>query len=126
MAYTSDESGQFEVYVRSFPSLAGKWQISTSGGGDARWRADGGELYYIGEDRTLMAVAVRSGDTFEHGAATPLFDTGMRPRWAAARNHYDVSRDGQRLLFMSPVVDDRSSPFTAVVNWAAGLRRPKP
>ena len=126
MAYTSDESGQFEVYVRSFPSLEGKWQISTSGGGDARWRPDGRELYYIGEDRRLMAVAVKSGDTFEHGAATPLFDTGMRPRWAAARNHYDVSRDGQRLLFMSPVVDDRSSPFTAVVNWAAGLRRPTP
>ena len=125
MAYTSNESGRSEVYVQSFPSPGGKWQISTTGGGDARWRADGRELYYVGEDRRLMAVAVRSGGTFERGVVTPLFDTGMQPHWAAARNHYDVSRDGQRLLFMSPVVDDRSSPFTVIVNWAAELTRAK-
>ena len=71
----------------------------------------------------LMAVAVKSENTFEFGAATPLFDTGMQHHWAAARNHYDVSRDGQQLLFMSPVDDDRATPFTVVVNWAAQLHR---
>lgn len=120
-AYTSNESGRSEVYVQSFPSPGGKWQISTDGGGDARWRSDGRELYYIAEDRRLMAVAVRTGDRFERGVVTPMFDTGMQPHWAAARNHYDVSRDGQRLLFMSPVDDIRSSPFTVVVNWAAAI-----
>jgi hypothetical protein len=126
LAYTSNESGRPEVYVQSFPSPGRKSQISTAGGGDARWSADGRELYYIGEDRRVMAVAVKSGSTFERGAVAPLFDSGMQPHWAEARNHYDVSRDGQRLLFMSPVVDDRSAPFTVIVNWAAGLRGPKP
>ena len=107
--------------MQSFPSPGGKWQISTGGGGDARWRSDGRELYYIAEDRRLMAVAVRTAGTFERGAVTPLFDTGMQPYWAAARNHYDVSRDGQRLIFMSPVDDIRSSPFTVVVNWARAI-----
>ena len=68
-----------------------------------------------------MAVAIRTGDTFERGAVTPMFDTGVQPHWAAARNHYDVSRDGRRLLFMAPVDDSRSSPFTVVVNWARAL-----
>jgi eukaryotic-like serine/threonine-protein kinase len=121
-AYTSDESGRPEVYVRNFPSPAGKWQISTGGGGDARWRADGKELFYIAQDRRLMAVATRSGVSFEHGAPAPLFDTGMTPYWAEARNHYDVSRDSKRFLFVTPVADDRSSPYTAVVNWTAALR----
>ena len=125
LAYTSNESGRSEVYVQSFPSPGMKWQISTGGGGDARWRADGQELYYIGEDRRFMAVALKIGRTVERGAVTPLFDSGMQPHWAEARNHYDVSRDGRRLLFMSPVDDDRSSPFTVIVNWAAGLRGAK-
>jgi Tol biopolymer transport system component len=120
MAYTSDESGRSEVFVRRFPSGDGKWQISTDGGGDARWRADGRELYYVADDRRLMAVSVKTGATFDRGAVTPLFDTGMRPHWAAARNHYDVSRGGQ-FLVMSPVVDERAVPFTIVVNWAAHL-----
>jgi hypothetical protein len=47
----------------------------------------------------------------------------MQHHWAVARNHYDVSRDGQRLLFMSPVDDDRATPFTVVVNWTAQLQR---
>ena len=62
-AYTSDESGRSEVYVRSFPKPARKWQISTNGGGDGRWRPDGKELYYIADDRRLMAVAVKTGAT---------------------------------------------------------------
>ena len=48
----------------------------------------------------------------------PLFDVGMQPHWGAARNHYDVSRDRRRFLLMTPVADDRSSPFTIVLNWS--------
>jgi len=121
-SYTSNESGRAEVWVQSFPPANVKWQISSSGGGDARWRPDGKELFYIGDDRRLMAVPVKTSATFEHGPAVPLFDTGVPPHWYEARNLYDVSRDG-RLLFMTPVEDDRSSPFTIVLNWAAGQRR---
>lgn len=116
-AYTSNESGRDEVYVQPFPPAGAKWQISTGGGGDARWQADGKELFYIAADRRLMAVALKGGARFESGVARPLFDTGMTPHWGTARNHYDVSRDGKRFLFMTPVDDDRSSPFTVVVNW---------
>lgn len=123
LAYTSDESGQSEVYVQSFPSPAGKWRISTGGGGDARWRADGRELFYIAGDRRLMSVPVRTGATVELGPPVPLFDTGMSPHWGEARNHYDISADGRRFLFMVPVADDRTAPFTIVINWAAGLHK---
>jgi Tol biopolymer transport system component len=122
LSYTSDESGRSEVYVQDFPSLAGKWRISRSGGGDARWRADGRELFYIAEDRRLMAVPVSTGGTLRPGVPTALFDTGLQPHWGMCRNHYDVSRDGKRFIFTAPVDDDRFAPFTIVVNWTAGLR----
>ena len=124
-AYTSNESGNSEVYVQGFPSPAGKgkWQISTGGGGDARWSGDGRELFYLAQNRTLMAVPIKAGVDFEHGTASPLFDTGMDEHWGEARNHYDVSRDGRQFLFMTPVADDRASPFTVVVNWASGLKK---
>lgn len=121
-AYTSQKSGRSEVYVRSFPGAEHETQISTTGGGDARWRADGKEVFYIAEDRQLMAVAVKAGTAFEHGPAVALFDTGMPPHWGAGRNHYDVSRDG-RFIFMAPIADDRSSPFIVVLNWAAKLAK---
>ena len=69
-----------------------------------------------------MAVPVKTGATFDRGPAVSLFDTGMHPGWGSARNHYDVSPDGQRFLVMTPVADDRSSPFTVVVNWARPRR----
>jgi Tol biopolymer transport system component len=121
LLYTSTESGRNEVYVQGFPSLEGKWQISTEGGGDPRWRPDGGTLFYIGEDRALMEVAVKPGATFEAGGPQRLFDTGNQPGWAVARNHYDVSRDGRRFLVMTPIEDGRSSSFTVVMNWNGAL-----
>ena len=61
LAYTSNESGRFEVYVQSFPGPGGKWQISTAGGGEPHWRADGKELYYRAPDQKVMAVEIRAG-----------------------------------------------------------------
>ena len=119
-AYTSNESGRSEVYVQAFPSPTQRWQISTAGGGDARWSADGRQLFYIAEDRQLMSVPVKSGDAFEQGSAVPLFDTGMNPHWGTSRNHYDVTRDG-RFLMMVPVADDRTHPFNITLNWTAHL-----
>ena len=64
-----------------------------------------------------MAASVTAGEGFSSRAPVPLFDTGMKPQWGSARNLYDVSRDGQRFLFMTPVADDRLSPFTILLNW---------
>ena len=122
LAYTSTESGRPEVWVTTLPRVTTKWQISSGGAGDPRWGPDGRELFYITEDRQLMAVPIRAGASFAHGDAERLFDTALPPHWYEARNLYDVGRDG-RFLFMTPVEDDRSAPVTVVLNWAARLKR---
>ena len=73
VAYTSNESGRFDVYVETFPRSDRKWSVSTNGGYEPRWRADGREIYYLSEDRKLMAVPVGPGPTF--GIPKPLFQT---------------------------------------------------
>src|SRR6516225_6278120 len=65
VAYTSNESGKFEVYVETFPRSESKWLVSaTTGGYEPRWRGDGSEIYYLSEDRKLMTVSVGPGPSF--------------------------------------------------------------
>jgi Tol biopolymer transport system component len=115
LAYTSDESGELEIYVQPFRRPGPARRISRGGGGDPRWRHDGRELFYIAADRRFMSVAVETGERFDAGSPVALFDTGMPPHWYEARNLYDVSRDG-RFLFMEPIQDDRTLPLTVLVN----------
>ena len=77
LAYRSNESGRFEVYVQSFPKPASKWQISTGGGGQPRWRGDGKELYYVSSSSRLMAVPINAGAGLEVGSVSPLFDAPL-------------------------------------------------
>src|SRR5205814_1046544 len=77
IAYRSDESGNDEVYVQTFPASGGKWPVSTKGGGDPRFRRDGKELFYISSDRKMMAVEVKTGGAFEPGIPKALFDLSM-------------------------------------------------
>ena len=65
VAYASDEPGRPEIYAQTFPESGGKWQISTSGGVQPAWRADGKELYYLAADGKLMAVPVKTATSFE-------------------------------------------------------------
>jgi Tol biopolymer transport system component len=120
LAYTSNESGRFEVYVQSFPGQGGKWQISTGGGGDPSWRADGRELYYRGLDQKLMAVDVaENGGSLQAGIPKPLF-LG-RIAIGNARNKYLPAGDGQRFLYVAPLGRDAMAPTTVVLNWFAAL-----
>ena len=121
VAYTSEESGRPEVYVQSFPVTGGKWQISTSGGGQPVWRRDGRELFYIDPDRKLMSVEVKAGATFEAGISKPLFDT--RIEGYTNNNRYAVSPDGQRFLINVPVEAQTSAPLIVVLNWTADLKK---
>src|SRR5262245_58465622 len=76
IAYQSNESGRFEIYVQPFPGPGGKSRISTAGGAQARWRRDGTELFYLSLDAQLMAVPLRAspnGKTLEASAPVPLF-----------------------------------------------------
>jgi Tol biopolymer transport system component len=121
IAYTSNESGIYQIYVRSFPS-GGQWQISTNGGGDPRWRHDGKELFYISPDRKLMAVDVKGdGPTFEAGVPKTLFEMRVRGL-PGPRNYYVVSHDGQRFLVAATPVEAASTPMTVVLNWQSGLK----
>jgi Tol biopolymer transport system component len=125
-AYTSNESGRYEVYIQSFPKPSGKWQVSTGGGIAPRWRGDSRELYYIAPDQKLMAVAIRGDATLEVGQPAVLFQTRIFEAGAfvfSDKQQYDVTPDGQRFLINTPVEGATSPPLTVVLNWQAGLRK---
>ena len=118
VAYLSNESGQFEIYVRPFPPSAGQWQVSSAGGIQPRWRHDGGEVYYVAPDERLMAVPISvSGATLQPGTPTPLFQTRIFGGGSnvASRQQYDVTRDGRFLV--NTVSDDVGPPITLLLNW---------
>jgi dipeptidyl aminopeptidase/acylaminoacyl peptidase len=121
VAYTSNETGKFQVYAQTLPLSDKKWQISTNGGYEPRWRADGHEIYYLAEDRKLMAVPVGAGPSFEVPKA--LFQTRVSAGVTANRMHYVPSRDGQRFLVNTQIGDASPLPITVVLNWAAGLKK---
>jgi len=120
-AYVSNESGRSEIYVQTFPLSGGKWQVSTGGGAQPRWRRDGKELYFIAPDRKVMAVDVKLGQTFEMGTPKPLFQTQVSS--FGSPNRYDVSADGQKFLVNSSVQETSVAPLRVIVNWAAGLKK---
>lgn len=123
VAYVSNESGRAEVYVRSFPGQERKWQISTAGGDQPRWRRDGRELFYIAADKTLMAVPVSTGAALETGAPAPLFKTRVPlTTISTEKNYYLVTDGGQRFL-VSQLEDRKTPPIAVVLNWAANLKR---
>jgi Tol biopolymer transport system component len=118
LAYSSVESGRREIYVQGFkldPSQPrGKWQISTDGGSEPRWRRDGKELYYYAV-KGLMAVDVKTdGASFEAGIPKPLFDVRVP---TAGRNHFVAARDGQRFLVVVPEEETSNAPMQVLVNW---------
>jgi Tol biopolymer transport system component len=119
VAYQSNESGRYEVYVQSFPGPGGKWQISSAGGTEPHWRADGKELYYRSADQKLMAVEVTTGATLEAGVAKALFP--VRLETGLARNRFLPAKDGQRFLLVASPAREAMSPTTIVLNWMAGL-----
>jgi Tol biopolymer transport system component len=124
VAYDSNESGRWEIYVAPFPGPGGNWKVSSGGGTEPRWRRDGKELYYLASDGELMAVEVKGGSTFEAGVATPLFKTRRRvPVSSSDLFSYDVAADGQRFLVSTDVGETTASPLTVVLNWTSDLKK---
>ena len=113
LAYTSDESGRQEVYVRPFLRPGGAQLISTGGGMQPIWRkTDGKELFYLSPERRVMSASVQSDpSTFRASVPRVLFDEPV------ASDSYAVSRDGERFL-INTVLPEASSPIQIVVNWA--------
>jgi Tol biopolymer transport system component len=119
VAYSSNESGKFEVYVQTFPFSDRKWLISTSGGYEPRWRRDGREIYYLSEDGNLAAVTTTLGSTPAFGVPQVLFRTRVQPGVHALRTHYVPTGDGSRFLIQTSSGEPTPTSITVVLNWAA-------
>jgi Tol biopolymer transport system component len=126
LAYTWNESGRIEVYVRPFPQVdRGRWQISTAGGTRPAWARSGRELFYLDASNTLTAVAVQTSGSFSAGAPAKVFDAKYAQPFPP--RYYDVSPDGQRFLMVKdqPAPAQTGTPASMIVvqNWTEELKR---
>jgi Tol biopolymer transport system component len=125
IAYTSNESGQPEIYVRPFPpgdGRTGKWLVSSNGGAMPRWRGDGKEIYYLDSGHRMMAADVSTHPAFQAATPHPLF-TSPAINGNQMLFQYDVTRDGKRFLLIGPTEGSVTEPATIVLNWEAGLKK---
>jgi Tol biopolymer transport system component len=121
VAYASDESGAFEVYVQAFPDGGSKRVVSNGGGTEPRWRADGRELFYVSADRRLMVVPATIGPAFDSGKPTTLFEMNVHGLVFPFLKRYEVTPDGQRFVVQELTGRSDPSPLTVVVRWPALL-----
>jgi hypothetical protein len=118
VAYVSDESGRFEVYVRTFPdAAAGKWPISPDGGVEPRWRRDGKELFYW-SGRTLMVATVDTSAQFSAGLARELFEAPIQANYTNDGHRWQLSPDATRVLLLT-LPGLQPTPVRVVLNWPA-------
>jgi eukaryotic-like serine/threonine-protein kinase len=124
VAYASNETDKWEIYVTSFPEARGRWQISTGGGEQPRWRGDGKELFYLSSEAKMMAVPVTTGANFDSGSPVTLFQATPRPPVLVYDLFvYDVTRDGQRFLINTPVKQADTQPMSILLNWTTKLNK---
>ena len=120
LAYASDESGGWNIYATTFPSAAGKWQVSVGGGTEPRWRDDGKEMFYLDAKGMLTAVSISAGSTFSSGTPQPLFR--VRPRPPISNTDvfsYDVTKDGSRFIVNRYVKPSSVPPLDILLNATA-------
>ena len=125
IAYASDESGRYEIYVRPYPGPGGKWQISTAGGMEPVWNPKGRELFYRNGNE-MMAVDVITEGTFSAGKPKMLFE-GSYVRTPRSFPDYDVSPDGQRFLMLKANEQSQApAQINVVLNWFEELKQKVP
>jgi serine/threonine-protein kinase len=135
IAYTSNESGKYEVYVRPFPEVdKGHWQVSTAGGDSPLWSPNGRELFYRSGD-AAMAVSVKTDPTFSMEVPSVLFrgtyvSAGLGPASTEFRS-WDISPDGKRFLMMKEAAATTSEAggpreINIVLNWFEELKQRVP
>lgn len=127
VSYNTNDTSKHEVWVASFPAFDKRQQVSPRGGGQARWRADGRELFYLTDDGQMMSVAIEpdaKAGALTFKAPVRLFQSPLS-RPDLSTDQYDVTRDGQRFLFVQPRPGAASvvPPITIVVNWHAGMAK---
>jgi Tol biopolymer transport system component len=119
LAYTSNESGASEVYVRAYPGPGGRWQISSAGGTGALWSRDGRELFFS-KGRTMMAVAIGTKPTFSASTPAALFSGNFA--WGRVGN-YDIAPDGRHFAMVLPAMEESAPEMRVIVNWFEELKR---
>ena len=122
LAYGSDESGRYEIYVQPYPGPGGKWQISTEGGREPLWNRNGRELFYRNSSK-LMAVEISTQPSFSARKPKVLFEGQYRSLPTSTPN-YDVSADGQRFLMLKSI--EQSGQINVVLNWFEELKQKVP
>jgi serine/threonine protein kinase len=120
IAYQSNESGRWEIYITAFPGGGAKWQVSSVGGASPKWRKDTKEIYYLDPSDSMIAVDVNaSGGAVQLGTPHTLFQAiGIQREYGP----YDVSADGKKFLINSGNLKEGSEPMTLVLNWPAELK----
>jgi Tol biopolymer transport system component len=121
MAYQNNESGRTEVYITAFPGGGAKWQASTNGGVQAKWRRDGKELFFLDSADNLMAVDLNaSSNAVRLGIPHALFQALAAQRQAGA---FDLTADGKKFLINSGNEKEGNEPVTLVLNWPSELKK---
>jgi eukaryotic-like serine/threonine-protein kinase len=123
LAYASDESGDWEVYITPFPGTGGKLQVSRGGGTEPRWRGDGKEIFYLSPSEQIISVAVSGAGGLSTGMPAPLFQVHPRaPVSSSDIFSYDVTADGQRFLVNQYAKPAEIPPLNIVLNSTAGMQ----
>ena len=121
MAYSSDETGQMEIFLQTFPKATQRTQVSVGGGFGPKWRGDGKELFYQSLDGMLMSVSFEHEADAEPGAPVPLFK--VHSRFDDDASDFDVSSDGQSFLINTAIEDDKVRPMSVVIDFMSEWKR---
>jgi serine/threonine-protein kinase len=126
IAYQSDESGSFQIYVRPYPNVdAGRWQLSGEGGTHPLWAPKGNELLYVDTAGHVLGVPIDTRSGFSFGRPLSVFDFSDRPA-SVYRNH-DVASDGQRFVIVKEAIRSRTTTqFVVTLNWFDELTKRVP
>jgi serine/threonine-protein kinase len=124
LVYVSDESGRYEIYVRSYAEDRGRWLVSARGGIEPHWSPSGQEIYYRLEDK-MMVVPIRTEPTFSVGAPSVVFEKAFKSGIYGTLS-YDVSPDGQRFLMIERNTEITPNQLNVVLHWSGELQRKVP
>jgi Tol biopolymer transport system component len=123
LAYTSDETGRPEIYLRPFPAGSSSVLISIGGGSEPSWRRDGKELFYLASNGGLMSVALSASDVVKAGRPTELFRTHIPGERQNMGSSYAAAADGHRFLVPTAVGDAPQAAITVLLNWVKAVQR---
>ena len=123
VAFTSNESGESEVYVQPFPAGGAKYRVSRQGGGQPVFRADLKELFFVASDGSMMAAPIIGTNPFETGPPQALFVAIPESSLTLNTHQYAVTKDGRRFLINTRPQQPNDAPLTVVVNWSATIAK---